>query len=129
MSDDAQHSWSHPKSIAVANDFDYRLPQAKSQAATSGAALMLLHVIPAQVYASPKSGAYPFVNETRAFRDAGELFAKITVPLQKEHVTCTYEIRRWFVAEEIRNFVSEKKSDRLISSHADDVAIAISSRA
>jgi len=117
MPDDAQHSWSHPKSIAVAtdlNDLDYLLPQAKAQAASSGAALMLLHVIPAQVYASPKSGAYPFVNEERALRDAEELLAKITMQLQKEHVGCTYEIRRWFVAEEIRNFVREKKIDRLI---------------
>ena len=117
MSKNVYPSWIYPKSIAVATDLtdlECLLPHAKAQAEMSGATLWLVHVIPAQVYVSPASGAYPFVPKEKAYLDAEAVLARETAQLRKERLSSEYEIRRFFEAEQIAAFVREKKIDRLI---------------
>jgi nucleotide-binding universal stress UspA family protein len=112
-----QQSWIHPKSIAVATDLtdlEYLLPEAKVQAAASGATLWLVHVIPPQAYVSPLSGAYPLVPKERVYREAEEILAKEAARLQKDGFSCEFEVRRWSEAEQIAALIREKKIDRLI---------------
>jgi nucleotide-binding universal stress UspA family protein len=111
------HAWSKPRSIAVATDLtdlEYLLPIAKVQATASHALLWLVHVIPASVYGSPDSGAYPCVPAERVFRDATATLAQVCAQVEQEGVSCSFEVRRWFAAEQITAFVREKNIDRLI---------------
>jgi nucleotide-binding universal stress UspA family protein len=110
-------SMTRPKSILVAtnlNDLDLLLPVAIEQARTTGAMIWLLHVIPPEAYVSIESGAYPFVGKEKEYRAAELALAKVALELREKDLPCAYEVRRWYPADEIKNFIREHSVKRLI---------------
>jgi nucleotide-binding universal stress UspA family protein len=110
-------SISRPKSILVAtdlNDLDFVLPVAVDQAKATGAMLWLLHVIPPDAYVSIESGAFPFAQKEKAFRDAEAVLAKVAKELKARNLACAYEVRRWYPVDRVTEFIHERGIKRLI---------------
>jgi nucleotide-binding universal stress UspA family protein len=110
-------SITRPKSILVAtdlNDLDFLLPIAIEQAKVAGAMIWLLHVIPPDAYVSTTSGTFPTGLKEQAFRTAEATLAGIAFRLKEQNVACAYEIRRWYPAERIKEFIRDRGIERLI---------------
>ncbi len=110
-------SITRPKSILVATDLtdlDFLLPVAIDQARMTGAMIWLVHVIPPQAYVSVESGAYPFVQKSKEYRAAEATLAKVALELRERNLACAYEVRRWYVVDEIKASIREHNVKRLI---------------
>jgi nucleotide-binding universal stress UspA family protein len=110
-------SITRPKSILVAtdlNDLDFLLPVAADQAKATGAMLWLLHVIPPDAQVSTESGAFPFTEKEKAFRDAEAVLAKVAKELKAQKLACAYEVRRWYPVDRVTEFIRERGIKRLI---------------
>jgi nucleotide-binding universal stress UspA family protein len=106
-----------PKSILVAtdlNDLDFLLPVAIDQAKMTGAMIWLLHVIPPDACVSTESGAFPLTEKEKAFRDAEAVLAKAANELKAQNLACAYEVRRWYPADRVIDFIRERGIKRLI---------------
>ena len=106
-----------PKSILVAtdlNDLDFLLPVASDQARMTGAMIRLVHVIPPDAYASITTSAYPSVEKEKEFHIAEDALAKAALELREKNLPCTYEVRRRYPVNEIKNCIRKHDIDRLI---------------
>jgi nucleotide-binding universal stress UspA family protein len=108
---------SGPRSILVATDLtdlNFVLPVAINQARVSQAVIWLLHILPQHLYVSTPSSAGPLVLEAKQFRDAEATLAKVAQQIRDLGLTCSYEVRRWYPAEQIKEFINEHAIDRLL---------------
>ncbi|HTZ58310.1 MAG TPA: universal stress protein [Acidobacteriaceae bacterium] len=110
-------SMTRPKSILLAtdlNDLNFLLPVAVEQAKVTGSMLWLLHVIPPTAYVSTTSGEYPTGLKEKAFREAEATLAGVALQLKEQKVPCAYEVRRWYAAEQVKEFIRERGIERLL---------------
>ena len=110
-------SLTQPRSILVAtdlHDLDFLLPVAVEQARMTGAMIWLLHVIPPEAYVSIEAGRVPGAPKEKAFRDAEAILNGVAFDLKLRNLACDYEVRRWYPADQIEDFIREHGVERLI---------------
>lgn len=114
---DPARDWAHPAEILVAtdlSDLDRLMPHALEQAATSGARLLLLHVLPTMVAISADASGLPYYDVGSALENADKTLQIWCARARARGIRCDALVREGQATHEIDVAIRQFRADRII---------------
>jgi len=117
MPDKEKDCWSKPQTILVATDLtdlDRLMPFALEQAASSGAKLILMHVVSLGVGIPMDAAGMPYYDPTGPLASAQESLAAWCETAHQKGVACEALVREGHAAQQIEDAAANLHADRIL---------------
>jgi nucleotide-binding universal stress UspA family protein len=117
MAEEQLSRWAHPSVILVAtdlSDLDRLMPFAMEQAASSGARLILLHVISTREAMAADAAGMPYYDPAGALDGAASVLEKCCEAARKRDIACDHVVREGNAAQQVLAATVQFHADRIL---------------
>jgi nucleotide-binding universal stress UspA family protein len=117
MGDQVTERWTHPGVILVATDLsdtERLMPYAVQQAESTGARLLLLHVLATSESMAVDAVGMPYYDPAGAVETAGQMLQAWVAVARTRHIACDAMVREGNAAQQVIATARQFKADRIL---------------